>query len=586
MDNPVRQNKGRVALIATVVFLAAFIGIHFLMLAKDFTFDRQGGIRTAIAGYGDIPLHLTQVSKFAFGKLDFNEPIFEGTRLRYSFFINLFSGLLLKITHSWVFSFDFPAMLFAGANTILVYLLYKRLLRKRWAAIVALLIFFLGSGFGAYKYLAYETTHGGPNLARFTNYLVDNNISTINKSNAVYPEQNISWGAPLTLTFLHQRSFLMGFFLFLLVLYLLLRFYDTGNKKLPWAIGILAGLSPLAHYHSFVAIFVMLGIFAIKQLSDNNRDFLKRTAFMVILGLIVAAPQIVYLISGKGSVITGNNSFIIPRLGWMSDPTIGSVVYPTGSSGLAQKLLPFLKFIWINFGVILPMLLAVLTLALLSGNFRQKHPWVLHWAYTATIFFALVQLIRFQPWDYDNNKLLVFFQFFAAPALVAFFLWFMDRKKALGISALTLFFIIGTHSGFTDLLPRVLVSEQMSPVIFDKGALELADYIRKNVALDDMILTGDSHLNPVSSLAGRPVLVGYPGWLWTRGLDYSGRELDIKTFYSNPENNRSILDKYNIRYVLLDPQAIHDWGADKQVFDKTFALKFSASNYDLYKIRP
>jgi hypothetical protein len=269
----------------------------------------------------------------------------------------------------------------------------------------------------------------------------------------------------------------------------------------------------------------------------------------------------------------------------MSEPTIGSVTYPSGNPSGLEKIIPFLKFTWINFGVILPMLLAVFFFALLSENFRRKYPWTLHMALTAVLFFALVQLIRFQPWDYDNNKLLVFFQFFAAPALVAFFIWLMEHKKTLGASALIVFFLLGTHSGFMDIIPRLLVPEKRSPVIFDKNAVALADYVRKNIKPNEMILTGSTHLNPISSLAGRPVLVGYPGWLWTRGLDYSKRENDIKSFYADPEKKNFVLDLYNVKHILLDPQTTIDWKADKTLFDKSFQIEFASPNYNLYKVQ-
>mgnify|MGYP003351322116 CR=1 FL=1 len=47
---------------------------------------------------------------------------------------------------------------------------------------------------------------------------------------------------------------------------------------------------------------------------------------------------------------------------------------------------------------------------------------------------------------------------------------------------------------------------------------------------DKKIITSSTHLNPVSSLAGRPVFVGYPGWLWTRGISYADREEHLKDF--------------------------------------------------------
>ena len=90
-------------------FLAIVILFHSFMILKTFAVDSQGNMRSSYAGYGDIPFHMTQVSKFAFEKMmNFNEPIFDGERMRYAFFINFFSGLILRSTSNWVLAMQIP----------------------------------------------------------------------------------------------------------------------------------------------------------------------------------------------------------------------------------------------------------------------------------------------------------------------------------------------------------------------------------------------------------------------------------------------------------------------------------------------
>ena len=110
----------------------------------------------------------------------------------------------------------------------------------------------------------------------------------------------------------------------------------------------------------------------------------------------------------------------------------------------------------------------------------------------------------------------------------------------------------------------------------------MASFIRNNVNEKDLIVTSSTHLNVVSSLAGRPVLVGYPGWLWTKGIDYGPREYDLKNFYKDP-NNIGILTKYNAKYVLLDFQTLNDWQAKINEFDQRFEKIFERNSLILYK---
>jgi uncharacterized membrane protein len=116
------------------------------------------------------------------------------------------------------------------------------------------------------------------------------------------------------------------------------------------------------------------------------------------------------------------------------------------------------------------------------------------------------------------------------------------------------------------------------------AAQKTAQYIRENISEHDLILTGTSHLNPVASLAGRSVLVGYPGWLWTRGINYQEREASLRNFYQNPSRSGELLKDFPIKYVLFDNTVKYDFNAQKYIFDQTFNKVFEAGDYVLYKI--
>ncbi len=561
--------------------LILFILLHGLLLSKTLLYDAVGNMKTAILGYGDIPFHLTQVTKFGYTSLfDLNEPIFTGTSIKYSFFINWISGFLFKIVGNLRFAFHFPAMLFAIASTILTFLIYKKFLKKKWAALAALLIFFLGSGFGAYSLITDQWIGQSMSLSEFSDYLVDNNISTVTKWDAQYPQQNIAWGAPLTLALVHQRSFLLGFFVFTLFFYLLLRFQETKKKKFFYSLIVILGFSLLAHYHSFMAMGFTLILFAIFHLYKKDREMFKKAVLILIFAAILSMPAVLYLVIGKENIISGQNSFIQPRWGWMTDPTIGSVKYPDSDPSFWETIISYTRFLWVNFGIILPLFIFA---AFWGFRKKIKHKNLKFFILSGIMFFALVQLFKFQPWDYDNNKLLVYFQFFVAPVLVFLFMYLIKFHRKLGIISLLVFFVLAVHSGIIDIIPRYAVPVDKIPTTFNKDAIDMAAYIRQNVEKDAQIMTSSTHLNLVSSLAGRPVLVGYPGWLWTKGIDYAPRERDAKAFYTNPDN-LDILKKYNVKYILLDPMSIHEWKAKKDMFDARFKKLYGQDSLLLYKV--
>ncbi len=101
--------RTRVPLIV-VICLILFALLHGALIMRTFWYDDSGNIRSTLAGFGDIPLHLTQISKFAFSNFTLSEPIYQGERLSYPFGINLVSGLLLRLSNSWTFSVLLPPL--------------------------------------------------------------------------------------------------------------------------------------------------------------------------------------------------------------------------------------------------------------------------------------------------------------------------------------------------------------------------------------------------------------------------------------------------------------------------------------------
>ncbi len=567
--------------------LSLVILFHLFLISKTFLIDKQGNMRAAAAGYGDIPFHMTEVSKFAFEKkIDFNEPIFTGERMRYSFLINLISGFILQSTGRWYFALQFPAMTFMSLATIITFLIYRKFLKSGWAAVLAVIIFLFGSGFGAnWHFQNYLGTYANHSFEGFINYLVNTTASTITRYDAVFPNQNIGWGAPLSLVLLHQRSFFFGildFALFMLVLESWLR--NPKNNIKTIILGLIVGIGPLGHFHTFIAMGLILAVTGILAIVRKNAELVRRLAILGTLIFLIAGPQIIYLLQGNTSAISGG-SFLKFRLGWMVEPTIGSIKFDARSGFLGGSILPFFNFLILNFGVVLPIfIIGGFLIVFGHRSFKLQFKGIGWWWLCGATLFLAVQLVRFQPWDYDNNKILVYFQFFAAPIFVAFFVWLLKYSKILGAILFFAFFTLGTFSGFIDQIPRFLVPNEKLPIIFNTDAIEMADFIKNDLPYGQNIITSSSHLNPVSSLAGRPVLVGYPGWLWTRGIEYGKREQDLKMFYSDPVVWKFIADSYSGKFVVVDPTAIFDWHANVSAFERNYRLVFQNNSFRIFKL--
>lgn len=568
---------------ALVFLIGAFVFFHIFLISQTFVIDNVGNIRSTITGYGDIPLHLTQVTKFAFEKsINFGEPIFYGERLRYPFLINLISGLLLKTTGNFSFSIHFPSFSLAALSILIIFFIYKNFLKNGFLSYLSVLLFFLGSGLGGFDYIK-NAFDNKLNISEFINYIIQDHITTVVRLDAKYPLQNIDFGSPISLVFLHQRTFLLGLFGFAVYLgSIMLIKHHQKSKSLFIIAACFFGLLPLMHTHSFIAAGITTLSFIIVAIFKKNFGYAKRIITIGVIGGLIALPQLIHLLEPKALGETTN--FFAFRLGWMIPPTIGSVVYPQGEIPTILSS-SFIQFLWINFGIILPAFIFSILIILLNKTItRFNNMLIFSFTLSGLALFIIVQLIRFQPWDFDNNKILVYFQFFAIPLILFTIKNIYLKRKILGTFIAITLVTLSLFSGILDMIPRIAAPNKSLPIIFDKDSKIMASYIRQNIPEKDLILTGTGHRNLVASLTGRPVIVGYPGWLWSRGINYGERESEVKNFYLNPLKSNTLVKKYPIKHILLSNQEIYDFGAKKYLFDQNFKKTYTIGEFTLYKI--
>ena len=55
-----------------------------------------------------------------------------------------------------------------------------------------------------------------------------------------------------------------------------------------------------------------------------------------------------------------------------------------------------------------------------------------------------------------------------------------------------------------------------------------------------------------SALAGRQVLIGYPGWMDSHGMPWPDRNRDLMAMFRGEATLRATLLKYNVSYITVD----------------------------------
>jgi len=150
--------------------------------------------------------------------------------------------------------------------------------------------------------------------------------------------------------------------------------------------------------------------------------------------------------------------------------------------------------------------------------------------------------------------------------------------RTLAFSLLVTLTLAGTLDVFA------LVTSQGEYQEFDRDGVTFAEMIRQSTSPRAMILHAPIHNTPVF-LTGRRSLMGYPGHIWTHGIDFGPRETDIKKIYSGSPDAINLMSKYGVDYVVIDPQEHSVMPVSPDFFSR-FPEVVTIGEYHLYKVRP
>ena len=122
----------------------------------------------------------------------------------------------------------------------------------------------------------------------------------------------------------------------------------------------------------------------------------------------------------------------------------------------------------------------------------------------AFLIYGIAEFILFQPNEYDNNKLLYVWFALCLPMAADYAVEIWQRLKGLaGRRVIAGLFLFCCFFGPALTVAREWISDYQA---YSRSDVETAEFIKDNTPEHSVWLTGNEHLNPVSSLAGRTIL--------------------------------------------------------------------------------
>lgn len=513
------RNPSRRA-IATIIFYSALTVLLGMMFGRA-VYQTSQGIFTGITNnLGDLPFHMQVISSFYQRNIPPQDPTFAGVRFVYSFLVDFEAAMLVRCGADIITAMWLQSMFLALAMVGLVQYFTVLLTKSRLAGLIAPLLVLFSGGLG-WTWIFNDIRNSDHGLIPL--------LGSLPRDYTIVPETVFRWGNSLTSLFVPQRSILFGIPVALVIFCQWWRAVenpaneDTQLSARPRMIaaGLLAGLLPLIHAHSFLVVMGMGACLAL-IFRSQWRNWL----WFFAVAAIVALPQLLWLSRATGDVNV--QSYMGWQFGW--------------DRGSANAL-----WFWlVNTGLFIPALL----LALIWRDKDFALPRRLLWFYAPFLLcFIVPNLMKLAPWIWDNIKVL-FYWYIASVPLVALLLAQGLKQKSKWRWAAASVLAAMVLSGALDVL-RV-VTDTTSHNEFDLAGINVAQAISEKAGPRAVVLHAPTYNSPVF-LTGRQSLLGHPGWIFSRGLDYTRRNEDIAHMYSGAPDAEMLLRKYAVEYVLIGP---------------------------------
>jgi hypothetical protein len=553
----------------------AFYAFFFLLFCFFFSqamYQTPAGIFTGGSNnLGDLPFHLGAIFGFTDGNnLPPQNPSFAGAKFSYPFVADIVTAGFMKLGADVRSAMIVQDIVWAFSLLVVLERFVFRLTRDRLAGKIAPWLLFFSGGLG-FLWFFQDYWAQGKGFFEFLNNLPKD--YTIG--------DDFRWGNSMITLFLTQRSFLLGMPLTILVLAKLWNWFAIENEEkgksesdavtpqnfftlshfhiftLPFLVGLLAGLLPLIHLHSLVVLFVVT-IFMIGLNPENWR-----TWFAFGLGVaLIAIPELIWSITGSA---TRTSEFIGWNFGW-----------DKGDANI-------LWFWFFNTGLVIPFvgLGIYLYLSKRRRDESESEPMKLWLFYTPFLFLFIVSnAAKLAPWQWDNIKVLIYWFVGSLPFIAFTLSWLWRQKSYLAVVA-ALGFLSLVLSGALDVYRTA--SGQVKTRVFDPDAIRIAEQIKAKTAPNALFLNAATY-NTAIVLTGRESLMRYPGHLSSHGIDFAGREADVKQIYQGAPAADQLLAKYGIDYVLVSQEETSSMSVNQDYFKK-FPVAATAGSATVYKVR-
>lgn len=546
------------AILAALLIPSWIIATRILVLA--YHGDANGGLGSGhLATYSDWQAHLTYTASFAFAdNMGFNLPMATGEAMQYHNGINFFAASLIPAGASLHDALTISLGYCAFAFPAVMYLVGVRIFERRLTALLGTLLFFLFGGWGWINFLE--------DLRQQGRGILGNLPVTYTR---LQQEADIWIENPVIGHLFPQRPTAIGFPITLMVCAILWQATKTQSIRAFTFAGVIVGLMPffnLFGYGTPLALGIIWAGMDFIQRKRNDEELpLGWLYFIVPAVLISLVPVMMMLPDSEGT-----------RDLWYG--------WATESMGPEVADTDILAIIWFwvkNFGFFIPLLLVA---QFWKGVMPRR---IALASIPIWLWFIVPNFIKPHPWPGNNTHYFVFLLLLGAFPVAALLVKMLDEWKLVGSAIVGALALSMTLAGILD-ISSAADSDTGKADLMNAADVAAGTWARNNTPNDAVfvIAGSDLHLHPVPVYSGRPVVVGFAGWIYDLGVsDWGERDSHSKQILQGVEGHQALIERYGVDYVVIGPhERAEGWNANVEYWDAAGQLTYDFGGYRIYEV--
>ena len=535
-------------------FLFILLSSYFLF---GFHFDNKGNLLCYNGFCSDGPWHIILINSFVNSKVIHNFPLFYGANMVYPSMIDFITSILVTDGINIFTSIKIIDILLIFSIVFSLFYFLRKLTKNLFISNMTMLFFFFFS----------------PSLE---NYIFRFLFPHIIPSERILYFHFFNFANVIMDIFHPQRSYLIGFPIVMIFLYFLLEAINKKEYDIKHIIimGIVVGILPFFHTHSFIAI----NIFAIILLFEWFDAYI----VYLLTVLTVSFPQIFFIITQHKA----NNFFGV---------IINAYFWNITKYGF---FIDRLSFWLLGFGFIL--------ITGIIGFLLNKSKKINLFALPPIVTFILINIVRMQPSFGDSNKLTIYLLLFLA-LYSAILVNKLIHSSRYFLRIISIMIIIVLMMGFTLVLYHDWYSNRLKiyetdsynenyPILFHKCDFVIAKKIYNATSPDDILLSyyTNTFVSPIY-LSRRQVFMDNIIYLKDIGiLRNDGKSPDdvskiVNNIYTT--GNMSDIVRENITCIFVSPReryaygnGIYNFSGDTH-FKDVLNLECGGSKFNLFCIK-